>query len=235
MAWLRELPKPIGIMAFDDAAAHDLAAACLDADIGVPEHVAIIGVNNDDLLCESAWPPLSSIEADFSRMGYVAAKHLDAILRGEKLAPELRFVKLPPLGVVQRQSTDVLAVDDPNLADALRFIREHACDPCGIDDVLRHVPVGRRWLERQFLKTLGRSPHAEITRVRIEAAQRLLLQPELRLPEIAERCGFSVMQTFTRAFRINAKITPAAYRRRTLRGVSDKGTAVKERAALPVP
>src|SRR4051812_25785658 len=101
MKWLRALPKPIGIFAFDDASAHDLAAACLNGNIGVPEHVAIIGVNNDDLLCESAWPPLSSIEADFSRMGYAAAKMLDAMLKGKKFAASARFVTFPPLGVVQ--------------------------------------------------------------------------------------------------------------------------------------
>ena len=217
MKWLRELPKPIGIMAFDDACAHDLAAACLDADIGVPEHVAIIGVNNDDLLCESAWPPLSSIEVDFSRMGYVAARHLDKLLTGAVSSDEPRlFTLLPPLGVVQRQSTSVLAVDDANLANAVRYIREHACDPCNVPSVLREVPVGRRWLERQFLNKLGRSPHDEITRVRVDTARRLLLQPEMSMPEIAERCGFSAVQNLTRTFRQIMQTTPAAYRRNML-------------------
>jgi LacI family transcriptional regulator len=220
--WLVTLPKPIGIMAFDDASAHDLAAACLEANIPVPENVAIIGVNNDDLLCESAWPPLTSIEADFSRVGYAAAQHLDIMLRGEELPAESRVVRLPPLGVVQRQSTSVLFVQDANLAQALQFIREHACDPCNVDDVLREVPVGRRWLERQFLRTIGRSPHDEIARVRIEAAKRLLLQPEMKIPEVAERCGLAVMQTFNRAFKTATSMTPAAYRRSSLRGASEK-------------
>src|SRR5207248_10574137 len=103
--WLRDLPKPVGIMAFDDATAHDLAEACLEAGIGVPDHVAIVGVNNDDLLCESAWPPLSSVEADYSRMGYAAAAMLDRLMRGEKPSADERLVLLPPLGVVRRQST----------------------------------------------------------------------------------------------------------------------------------
>src|SRR5581483_3121436 len=149
----------------------DLAAACREADIAVPEHVAIIGVNNDDLLCESAWPPLSSVEADFSRVGYAAARILDRLLTGESLAPEERVVLVPPLGVVKRQSTSTLAISDPNLAAAVRYVREHACDPCTVGDVLREVPVGRRWLERQFTVQLGRSPHDEIARVRIETAQ----------------------------------------------------------------
>jgi LacI family transcriptional regulator len=219
IAWVRGLPKPVGIMAADDTVAHDLAAACVKADIPVPEQVAIIGVNNDDLLCEAAWPPLSSVEADYSRMGYFAAKLLDRLLAGEELAAGERLVLLPPLGVVQRQSTSVLAVDDPSLADALRFIRDHACDPCSVEDVLREVPVGRRWLERQFTTHFGRTPHDEITRVRIDTARRLLLQPDLGLPDVAERCGYSAIQNFTRTFRQMTGTTPGAYRRLALRGV----------------
>jgi LacI family transcriptional regulator len=111
----------------------------------------------------------------------------------------------------------VLAVDDPQVADAIRFIREHACDPCSVDDVLREVPVGRRWLERQFVKRLGRTPRDEILRVQMDAAKRLLLQPALTLPEIAERCGFSSGPTFGRAFLRAMGTTPATYRRAALR------------------
>lgn len=216
--WLRLLPKPIGIMAGDDQLAHDVATACLDANIAVPEHVAIVGVNNDDLLCEGAWPPLSSIEADFSRMGYHAAKVLDRLLDGEVLPPAERHVRLQPLGVVQRHSTSILALDDPNLVDAVRYIREHACDPCTVRDVLREVPVGRRWLERHFLRHLGRSPHEEIARVRIETARRLLLQPDLKLPEIADQCGFSTLAKFHLAFKQLTGDTPAGFRRSAMGG-----------------
>jgi LacI family transcriptional regulator len=218
MQWLQELPKPAGIMAGDDTMAHDLAAACLEAGIAVPEQIAIIGVNNDDLLCESAWPPLSSIEADYSRMGYHAAKLLDRLFAGEVLTPEERLTRLPPLGVVQRQSTNILALDNPDLAQAVRFIREHACDPCSVDDVLRVVPVGRRWLERQFLSKLGRTPHDEIVRVRIDKARVLLLQPEMGLIEIAQKCGYSGIANFHVAFKNLVNNTPAAYRRAALRG-----------------
>ncbi|HYO10248.1 MAG TPA: substrate-binding domain-containing protein [Tepidisphaeraceae bacterium] len=232
--WLRSLPKPIGIMAVDDAAGHDLAGACLEAGVSVPDRVAIVGVNNDDLLCEGAWPPLSSIEADFSRVGYHAAKLLDRMMSGEAIATEERHVRLAPLGVVQRMSSNVLAVADANLADAIRFIREHACDPCTVHDVLRHVPVGRRWLERQFVAHLGRTPHDEITRVRVEAGQRLLLQPDLSLPEIAQRCGFSAVQNFARLFSQEVGTTPAAYRRNALRGADPLGDpADRHPAAMP--
>jgi LacI family transcriptional regulator len=175
-------------------------------------------VNNDDLLCESAWPPLSSVEVDYSRMGYLAARHMDEMLNGKRMKRSQQYVLLPPLEVVQRQSTDVLAVNNADVAEAIRYIREHACRPCTVPDVLNHVPVGRRWLERQFNSTLGRTPHDEIIRVRIDAAQRLLLQPEISLDEIAARCGFSAYQNFIRTFRHVAGITPAAYRRTALRG-----------------
>jgi LacI family transcriptional regulator len=216
--WLQGLPKPVGIMTGDDMVAHDLAGACVGAGIRVPEQVAIVGVNNDDLLCEGAWPPLSSVEPDYTRMGYLAAKMLDRLLAGEAMGLEERWVRLPPLGVVQRQSTNVLAVGDPNLADAVQFIREHACDPCSVQDVLKAVPVGRRWLERQFMARFGRSPHNEITRVRVDTAKRLLVQPDMTLVDIAERCGFSGLAHFVRMFQQEVGTTPAVYRRSTVRG-----------------
>ena len=211
--WLNELPKPIGIMAADDAAAHDLTAACLEADIGVPDQVAIIGVNNDDLLCESSWPPISSIDPDYTRIGYQAASILDQLMRGEKLSYEECNIVMPPLQVVQRVSTSVLAVSDPHLANAVRYIREHACDPCNVQDVLKQVPVARRWLERQFMLQLGRSPYQEIQRIRIDAAKRLLQDSNLTLPDIAEHCGFTAVQNFNTAFKQVTKTTPAVYRR----------------------
>ena len=214
LEWLRGLDKPVGIMAFDDGTAMDLAAACVRDNIAVPEHVAIIGVNNDDLVCDCAWPALSSIEPGFARVGYAAAQLMERLLAGQTLRPEERYIVLPPLRVVPRQSTDILAVDDVNMADALRFIRMNACTPCSVGDVLRHVPVGRRWLERKFIHLLGRTPHEEILRNQIEAAKQLLpLQPPIPLEVVAKRCGFSSGTTFGRTFRRTVGVTPAVYRK----------------------
>jgi LacI family transcriptional regulator len=214
--WIREQPKPLGVMAVDDSAAHDLAAACLHYDIPVPEQVAIIGVNNDDLLCESAWPPISSVEGDFSRMGYAAAAMMERMLEGYKPGASEMMNRFPPLGVVRRMSTDVLAIDDPNVAAALQYIRLHACDPCSVPDVLREVPVNRRWLERQFVEKLGRTPHEEITRVRMQTAERLLLRADLTLPMVSHRCGFSAVSNFAQTFRKATKTTPGQYRKSAL-------------------
>jgi LacI family transcriptional regulator len=222
-AWLREIPKPCGILCLDDKIANDLAETCREAGIGVPEQVAILGVNNDDLTCELAWPPLSSVDAGFSRLGYHAARILDRLMNGEKLKADERIMRLPPLGVVQRVSTNLMAVNDPNLSDAVKYIREHACDPCTVHDVLRHVPMSRRSLERQFVEQFGRTPHDEITRVRIDQAKRLLVSSQLTLNEITERCGFSGVQNFTRSFHKETGSTPAVYRREAARGVSSAG------------
>jgi len=211
--WLRSLPKPCGILCLDDRTADDLSEACLLGGISVPDQIAILGINNDDLTCELAWPPLSSIDAGFSRVGYQAARMLDRLMAGEKLKPEERVVRLPPLGVVQRTSTSLTAVSDPNLADAIKFIRDHACDPCTVYDVLRHVPVSRRSLERQFAEQFGRTPHDEITRVRMEQAKRLLASTQLSLSEVTERCVFSGIQNLARSFRKETGMTPAVYRR----------------------
>jgi LacI family transcriptional regulator len=214
--WLRGLPKPVGVMAIDDVAASYLASACRHAEIGIPEELAIIGVNNDELACESAVIPLSSVEGGFERIGYTAARLLDRLMLGEKLSRDEQLTRLPPLPVVTRLSTDMLAVNEPHVAAALMFIREHACDPCSVEDILRHVPAGRRWLERQFDQKLGRSPGDEIQRIQMETAKRLLIQPALTIPEIALRCGFSSSPTFGRAFLRIVGTTPAAYRRTAL-------------------
>ena len=216
--WVRRLPQPAGILAVDDTAAHDLAAACLRAEIAVPEHVAIVGVNNDDLLCESAWPALSSIDAGFPRIGYAAGYLMDRLLAGERLRKDERQLRLPPLRVVRRHSTDVLSVTDPTVAGALHFIREHACDPCSVEDVLDHLAVSRRSLELKFALAVGHTPRKQILSVQMEAARNLLLQPGMTLPVIAGRCGFSDQSAFGRAFRRALGRSPSAYRRDAIVG-----------------
>ncbi len=211
--WLKSLPRPTAVFAVDDSVAHDLAAACLRAEIAVPEQVAILGINNDDLLCESAWPPISSIDCSYPRIGYAAAHLMNRLLAGDSVRRDQRRIRLPPLNVVRRRSTDLLAVTDPTIAEALRFIREHACDPCSVNDLLKHLAISRRSLELKFADKLDRTPHAEILRVQMEVARKLLLLPGLTLPIVAQRCGFSDQSAFGRAFRRVLGRSPSAYRR----------------------
>ena len=216
--WIRSLPMPLGVLAVDDRVSNDLALACLNHRVAVPERVAIVGIEDDALPCESAWPPLSSVRCDFDGVGYQAARLLERMLDGETLSEEERLLRLPPLGLVERQSTDIVAIADPELADALRYIRHHACDPCTVSDVLRQVPVSRRWLETRFSEHLSRTPHSEITRVRMETASGLLLANEWSMREVAKRCGYATVQSFTKAFQSAVGETPASFRRRRLGG-----------------
>ena len=211
--WLKNLPKPIGIMAYDDAAGYYLSAACRHSGINVPEQIAIIGVNNDKLFCEIACTPLSSVETQFTRFGFAAAHMLDRLLQGEQLSEQETDVRITPIGVVKRRSTDLLAVNDPQLAEALRFIRQHACEPCSVEQVTQHVAMGRSVLERRLMQKVGRTPGEEIMRIRIDTAKRLLQQTELRLHDIATQCGFSCDSSFARAFHNAVGDTPLAYRR----------------------
>ncbi|MGC8551326.1 MAG: helix-turn-helix domain-containing protein [Phycisphaerae bacterium] len=172
-----------------------------------------IGVNDDDLLCESAWPPLSSVRVDFSQVGYLAARQLDRMLNGEPIPAAERWLEVAPAGVAACQSTAVLAVDEPHVATAIAYIRDHACDPCRVDEVVAQAPVNRRWLERQFMRTLGRTIHGQITQARMQMAIRLLSDSDDTLEQISGRCGYTEVQHFCRAFRQNQGVPPGAFRR----------------------
>jgi LacI family transcriptional regulator len=173
--------------------------------------VAVIGVDNDARLCRLCTPPLSSVIPDTHRTGYEAAQILDRMMRGEEVGTE--GVLISPLGVAERQSTDVYAIDDEDIVAALRYIREHACEGITVADVLRVVPLSRRMLEHRFQKLVRRTPHAEIIRIRMERASRLLRETELSLSEIAKRAGFADANYLSVAFKKHTGISPRVYRK----------------------
>lgn len=210
--WLAGLPRPVGVLACYDLRAREVLDACQAAGLRVPDDVAVLGVDNDELLCDLADPPLSSVAPNADRTGAEAAALLDRLMAGEPLDPAGRLI--PPTGVVARQSTDILAVDDPDVAAAVRFIRESACQGIGVADVLRAVPVSRRVLETRFAQVLGSTPHEEIVRVQIARAKELLSQTDLPLAAIADRVGFANPEYLSVAFKRAAGLTPGAYRRR---------------------
>jgi len=207
------LPKPMAILLGHDALGQSVINTVAGLGLVVPEQVAILGVDNDELHCETCSPLLSSIEIPYAQVGRQAAALLHAVMSNEPL-PEVRLI--PPAQVITRQSTDVVAINEPRLAEAFRFMREHACDPCGVEDVLKHVLVGRRWLEQQFIARFGRTPRDEIVRVRIERAKQLLRDPHLPMETIADRSGYRQVQNLICAFRKTVGQTPAAYRRNLL-------------------
>ena len=209
--WVERLPKPVGVMACYDFKGQQLLDVCRELNIAVPEQVAVIGVDNDARLCGLCTPPLSSVIPDTLRTGYEAAQLLDRVMRGEKVRTDALL--LPPLGVAERQSTDVYAIDDPELATALRYIREHACEGITVNEVLKVIPISRRMLEQKFLKLVGRTPHSEIVRIRMERVSRLLRETALPLSEIARRVGSTDPMYLSRAFKRHTGITPRTYRR----------------------
>ena len=208
--WLKTLPTPVGIMTCYDLYGRQLLAACQQARILVPEAMAVIGVDNDDLYCDFASPPLSSVSPDTHGIGRLAAQLLERMMGGKPVAGGMHLV--PPLGVVGRKSTDILAVEDRKIGAALAFIRNHACENIKIEDVLRTVPLSRRAFEARFVAAVQRSPHREIMRVRIERIQQLLLETDLPLARIAEQTGFKHTEYMNVFFKKNAGLTPGKFR-----------------------
>ncbi|MCD6338770.1 MAG: XylR family transcriptional regulator [Verrucomicrobia bacterium] len=208
--WLLRTPKPIGLLACNDIRGQQVLNACRRLNLAVPDQVAVLGVDNDRILCELSSPPLSSIEPDTLRTGYEAAVLLDKMMTGAK-APERRLL-IPPIRVVERRSTDVLAVDDPQVAAALRFIRERAAEDISVEEVARKAGFSRRLLERRFRTYVGHTPKAELLRVRLERAKSLLLHTNLTLGAIAEKCGFRHTEYFHAVFKRKTGATPAHFR-----------------------
>jgi LacI family transcriptional regulator len=209
--WIKKLPKPLGVMAGNDPRGIQLLDACRRAGVAVPEEVAVVGVDNDELVCELAYPPLSSVIPDAARIGYEAAALLHRLIKGEPAPAAMQTV--PPQGLAIRQSSDVTAIADPRLADAMRFIREHACDGIGVDDVLDHLAVSRSVLQRLFRKQFDRTILDSITDVRIARVKQLLTETDLPLADIARRAGFSYMEYLSTMFHRRTGWTPSAFRR----------------------
>ena len=209
--WLLSLPKPIAIMACYDARGQQVLDACQRARLSVPEEVAVLGVDNDELLCSLSPPPLSSINPNALHSGWVAAALLDQMMGG--LPVEIRSYLSNPAGIITRQSTDVLAADDHHVARALRYIRERGHEGISVSDVVDTVGISRRSLETRMKKTIGRSPHEEIMRVQINRAKQLMLGSFLTLSDVAERCGFQNTEYLSVAFKRATGMPPRDYRK----------------------
>jgi LacI family transcriptional regulator len=209
--WIEELPKPVGLMACNDIRAQQVLTACRVLGVAVPDEVAVLGVDNDDVLCDLSDPPLSSVVPDTRRIGYEAASLLEKMMGGEP-APE-SLTTIPPLGVVTRRSTDVLAIEDRTISRAVRFIREHACEGITVEDVLAGLHLSRSVFERRFAKIFGRTPKAEILRTQLDRVKRLLAETDLPLKQIASRTGFRYPEYLSAAFKERTGQTPGQYRR----------------------
>ncbi|TWU29066.1 AraC family transcriptional regulator [Novipirellula artificiosorum] len=209
--WLKKLPRPVAIMGCYDFKAQQVLDACRHLEIAVPAEVAVIGVDDDRLICELCEPSLSSVMPDTRRTGYEAAVLLSRMMSGEHVATEQPMLT-QPLGVKVRESTDTLAIDDKEIANALQYIRRNATANIRVADVLHNIELSRRALEHRFKKLLGRTPHEEIQRVRVNRIKVLLSETDLTIHQIANRTGFEYDEYMTAAFKRETGITPTQFR-----------------------
>ena len=211
--WLDQLVKPVAVLVWNDRFGREVVQAAAAMRLSIPDQVAILSAERDPLLSALSAVPLSGLDMAPNRIGYEAAALLDRLLGGEPSPQQPTLI--PPVGVIQRQSTDTIAVEDEQLAEALRFIRENAHRPIQVEDVLEVAPFSRRALEQRFRRELGRSPAAEIRRARLERAKRLLVETDLPLSVIAVRCGFNHLEVMIRNFQQHVGVSPGRFRKRT--------------------
>jgi LacI family transcriptional regulator len=210
--WLRELPKPVGVLACDDDRGRQVLEACRGGELQVPEDVAVVGVDNDELLCELSDPPLSSVALNAEKAGYEAADLLGGLMSGR--VTTARRILVEPTHVVTRYSTDILAIGDRQVAIGLRFIRDNANRSIGAIDVVRQADCSRRALELRFRRVLGRSINREIQQARLQRAKRLLIETDLAMGDVAAAAGFNSANYLVRLFRRELGQSPTEYRRR---------------------
>jgi LacI family transcriptional regulator len=208
--WLRSLPLPIGLFACNDDRGRQVLEACRYAGLAVPEEVAVLGVDNDAVFCELADPPLSSIALNAETAGYRAAELMDGMIHGRIRQPSK--VTVEAIRVVTRRSTEVVAVADSDVAEALQFIRREKGRGLSVVDVAAEVAVSRRHLERRFRDTVGRTILEEIQLARIEHAKHLLLETKYPIAKVAELSGFGSTGYFVQFFHNRVGKTPRKFR-----------------------
>jgi LacI family transcriptional regulator len=204
------LPKPVGIFCCNDIRGRQLLGAVQNAGLRVPGQIAVLGVDDDEVICELANPPLSSIQPNAQRIGFDGAAMLAQLMVGE--IPEAPLVLIPPIRINVRQSSDATCVDDATVALALEFIGNNACLGIGVNDVAKAVSVSRATLERRFKKHLRCSPREEIERVRIAKVKTLLVETDYKLEMIASMTAYTTASHLSIAFRRVVGTTPGEYR-----------------------
>ncbi len=209
--WLKSLPKPVGMMTCADDCSQHVVEACKSVDIRIPEQVSIVGVDNDDMICELSDPPLTSISMNFEAAGYQTAVLLGQLI--EKGKTGQRCITVEPTHVEVRTSSNINAIADSDVAAAVRYIQNHASQQLQVSDIMKHVACCQRLLHDKFKQHLGRSIHSEIKRVRIEKIAAMLRDTELSVSQIAVRLGYMNANHLSRYFKQQMGTTPLAYRK----------------------
>ena len=222
-SWLTKLPKPVGIMGCHDLRALQVLSAAQSAGLQIPEDVAVLGANNDAVRCDLPYPQLSSVATNGYLLGCRAAETLDRLMRGESV--DQMDVRIQPVGVVTRHSTEVLAIPDKNVVKALRLIREGACNGLTVGEVVKQCAASRSQLERKFRHYLGRSLQAEIRNVQLTRIKQLLLETDYPLKKIAELTGFEHPEYMSVVFKRLTRESPGGYRSKHQMRAGDHDTA----------
>ena len=214
LAWVAALPRPMAVMCEDDGLAVAVVERLLGEGVAVPDDVAVLGVNNDDLETQLCEVPLTSVDPNTEQVGYEAASLAVRVARGE-IEPPIEPLLIPPAGVVARRSTDALAVADPLVRDLLRRVRVRACD-AGLtgDELFESIPLSRRALETRFKRTMGRTVWAEVRRLRLDRARTLLASTDAPIGNVAIDAGFANHQRLIETFARDLECSPSDYRRR---------------------
>lgn len=209
-SWISTLPTPIGLFACDDDRGREVLEACSIAGFNVPEDVAVVGVDNDEVFCDLADPPLSSVALNIEAAGYRAAALLDGMMRGSVQTP--KRITVDALRVVARRSTDLIAVEDEDVATALQLIRQEAGRNISVDTLIQEVAVSRRHLEKRFKEVVGRTMLEEIQLARLEHSKRLLLETSYPVSKVAQLAGFGSVGYFIQFFQKRVGKTPRRFR-----------------------
>jgi LacI family transcriptional regulator len=209
--WLQSLPKPIALMTCADDRSQNVSDACKIANIKVPEEIAILGTDDDKIICDLSFPPLSSIALNVEKTGYEAAELLDIGMNGQKMEAKLLLVQ--PLNITTRQSTEVMAIKDDDVVETIQYIRKNVKDVIQVDNIATAIGISRRSLERKVKKILGRSIHQEIRRIRVEQIARFLIETNSSILRIAKTFGFTGVDHISRYFRKEKGISPQSYRK----------------------
>lgn len=212
--WIESLPKPVAIMAGNDDRSQDVLAACKIADLDVPTQVAILGVDNDELVCNLSYPQLSSVSLSTQRAGYEAARVLHKLMGGQEITEAERELPILPLHVVTRQSTDITAIEDRQIAEAVNFIRTHSKELIQVGDVAEAVGLSRRTLEQRFRKVLKHSVHEEIAYTRVNQMAAMLTDTNLPISQIARLLGYPYANNISRYFKQLKGMSPSTYRKK---------------------
>jgi len=212
--WLRSLPRPTALLACNDDRGRQVLAACETPELKVPNDIAILGVDNDEFICETTYPKLSSITLNAEAAGYNAASLLGQLMMDQANCQPQNQIVVSPLSIVERASSSILAMEDREVAAALRFIREHPRELIQVDDVADRVGLSRRALQQRFHHILGHSVHDEVKRTRVDQMAYMLISTNLSIREIARFFQYDEVRNISRYFRQQTGLTPSQYRKK---------------------